>query len=100
MFKKYRIESKTRFFAFISLMIIIIFVSLNIILRPVYVDGATESKYDTIKIKSGDTLWTIATRYADEDTDIRKFIYQIIQINDIDGSEISPGHEIIIPILN
>ena len=50
------------------------------------------------EVESGDTLWTIATLYYDNNIDIRKAIYNIKKANDIDSAIITPGKKLIIPI--
>lgn len=46
-------------------------------------------------VKPGDTLWTIA-KHNRGNTDIRRYIYEIEQLNDING-HIYPGQTIILP---
>lgn len=99
MIKKYRVVSKIRFTVFIALILLMIFIGLGIAFRPVYVEaGSTEVKYETVMVESGDTLWDIANRYSDKTTDLRKFIYEITKLNNINGSELIPGQEIKIPL--
>lgn len=98
MFKRYRVESKTRFTLFIICVLLIMIGAVSLIIKPAYVSGATEERYETIKVKPGDTLWNIASIYADEHTDMRLFIYDISKINGINGSEITPGQILRIPL--
>ena len=98
MFKRYRVESKARFTLFIIITLLIIIGIVTMFLKPTYVSGSTEARFDTIKVKHGDTLWNIAAIYADEHTDMRAFIYDISQLNGITGSEIIPGQELKIPL--
>ena len=98
MFKRYRVESKARFTLFIIVTLLILVGTIAILLKPVYVSGSSEPRFDTIKVKNGDTLWSIASIYADETTDMRMFVYDISKLNGIDGNEIIPGQELIIPL--
>ena len=98
MFKRYRVESKARFSLFIIISLLIIIGSITMFFRPIYVAGSTEPEFDTIKVKHGDTLWSIASIYADENTDMRMFIYDISKLNGITGNEIIPGQELKIPL--
>lgn len=54
--------------------------------------------YAEVEIRAGDTLWQIAAEYKREDADIRRFIYDICQINDIRADELQPGRMIRVPI--
>ena len=42
-------------------------------------------------VKSGDTLWDIATEYAPKGTDKREYIFNIKKDNGLKRSEIYPG---------
>ena len=53
-------------------------------LRPVYV-------------LSGDTLWSLVEEYYDYEGDIRKAVYEVEQINNIDNGMICAGEIIYIP---
>ena len=98
MFKRYRVESKTRFTLFIIVTLFVIIMTAMMFLRPAYASGSSEPRFDTIKVKHGDTLWSIASIYADDNTDMRVFIYDISKLNGISGGEIVPGQELIIPL--
>lgn len=95
--KKYRVVSKVRFSLFIIILLSLIIGAASFIARPTIVVGSTEPTYEMVTVNDGDTLWSIASEFADEHTNLRMFIYEISELNDIDGAEISPGQEIKIP---
>ncbi len=99
MFKKYYIESKLRFTIFILTMILIIVMSISAMFHNVYADGKgnVTNTYYAVTVESGDTLWSIALRYSDGKTDIRKLIYEISSLNNLETSEISIGQQLLIP---
>ena len=47
--------------------------------------------YKDIVVKSGDTLWGIASNYTEPSKDIRKVINDICKLNDIKPGSIYPG---------
>lgn len=92
--KHYVLKNRKKFFNFIItlsiLLICILFVSNSY--------GYEEKKYDTISIKSGDTLWDIAKQYC-KSGDIRKYIFEIRKINGLSGNSIIyAGDELRIPV--
>ena len=99
MFKKYYIESKLRFTIFILSMMLIIIMSISAMFHNVYADGKGNvvNTYYAVTVESGDTLWSIALKYSDGKTDIRKFIYEISNINGLESSDISVGQQLLIP---
>ena len=58
-------------------------------------------KYETVselQIRSGDTLWDIATQYKAEGEDTRFFIYEIKKLNNLTGNVIKVGQVLYIPV--
>lgn len=95
--KKIVIKNKFRFICFL----LVVFTLLSILLVSVSNYGKVYSKsYDrfiTYYVKSGDTLWEIADSNNINNKDLRKLIYEIRELNDID-SNLFIGQEIIIPL--
>ncbi len=54
--------------------------------------------YTSIVVEKGDTLWNIANRHMNEDyTDIEDYIYEIKELNHLDGDSIYAGEYLMIP---
>jgi len=51
----------------------------------------------SIQVAAGDTLWDLVSEYYHYDSDIRKAIYEVKQINNLDNAKIIPGQIIYIP---
>lgn len=95
--KKYRITSK---FRFITSMIILIGLCVTGITAFTGLNTSvalTKQTYTEVQVASGDTLWSIANTYKGNDTDTRKAVYEICQINEIDASDLHPGMMLSIP---
>ena len=60
--------------------------------------AAEETVYEYVMVRSGDTLWEIASEYSDPSKDIRKNIKDICEINGIQSGKIYPGQIIKVPI--
>lgn len=54
---------------------------------------------EVVIVEKGDTLWDIAETYCPDDTDIRVYIYKIMEFNDmLSAGDIKVGEMIGIPI--
>jgi uncharacterized protein (DUF1684 family) len=61
------------------------------------VRAAEAPKYIEVEVHAGDTLWRIASKYKDEDQDIRSFIYDICKLNNVSADNLQAGDMILIP---
>ena len=59
--------------------------------------GETKVKTETVVVKSGSTLWSIASD-IDSNKDIRELVYEIQEMNGIVGNNVYAGQVIEIPI--
>lgn len=62
------------------------------------VHGNSKVSYDNIVVYKGDTLWSIALKYNPKNKDVRKTLYEIQKINNLNTVIITPGQELIVPI--
>ena len=60
--------------------------------------GENNSNFIRHEIENGESLWSIASQYHNQNVDLRKVIYEIKKINNINSSVITPGKELIIPL--
>lgn len=65
---------------------------------PEHTSAQNEKDYQLVYVETGDSLWSLAKRYVPKDKEIRKFIYEIRQLNDIDPSKLRPGELLKIPV--
>lgn len=81
-----------------SIFILIMFVTFNILITK-YV-AKTELKYEEYIVKSGDTIWSIATDLAEQNSEkyIKSIVNDIKKLNLLDDVIIYEGQEILIPI--
>lgn len=92
--KRYVLKNRMRFFGFLFIVFLITF----IVVYTASVSGYSEPVYQTVTVKSGDTLWSIAQQYKDDDCDIREYIYNVKKINDMDSSILFADTSILIPV--
>ena len=98
MHKHYKIVSMPRFITFLIICIVII-----ACIAAMFIKGTRKPSvpkietYKNIRIVSGDTLWNISKNCSGDGTDVRKAVYDICRINNINADEINPGDMIIVP---
>lgn len=83
--------------------VMIFFLVLAVSVAPSFSSNAylAGSAYETTHVKSGDTLWDIASRYSTEKDDIRQLTYAIREINKLnENAQIYPGQTLKIPVRN
>jgi hypothetical protein len=60
--------------------------------------GRQPVEYSEVIVKKGDSLWLIAREYYPKKQDIRKSIWEIREINNLDDASIKPGQVLKIPV--
>lgn len=99
---KYKVVSPIRFNVFL-LIVVFILVATIIGFRHV-LNSATRvdayGYYQQVEVKEGDTLWDYAEKYSDGKRDLRKIVYEIEEINELDSPEVKAGDILIIPVYN
>jgi sensor histidine kinase regulating citrate/malate metabolism len=91
--KKFVLKNKKRFFGFIMFVCIIVFT----LIYTQSAMGFKEQQYQSVAVNSGDTLWSIAQKY-NKGSNIRQYINEIKEINNLDSSLICDNSTIIIPV--
>ncbi|MFZ5966730.1 MAG: LysM peptidoglycan-binding domain-containing protein [Bacillota bacterium] len=95
---KLRIVNKFRFVSTLTLILLMLFFSINAVFHFTVAEGGIEQRFVEMHIKEGDTIWKLAQKYTPEGEDIRKTIYEIGIANDMRTYDIYPGQVIKIPI--
>ena len=65
-------------------------------IRAVSADQQRPAPTVEYRVKSGDTLWRIASR-VDPDEDRRKVVYRLMELNELSSATLSPGQSILLP---
>ena len=54
--------------------------------------------YEQITVHTGDTMWAIADRWADQGEGVREVIYRICETNSLANTNLKPGQKLLIPV--
>ncbi len=94
---RYRVTDINKFkrFMFLTILLISMISFTSILTLNAYSKDIPQ--FDYVSVQQGDTLWSIASDYADN-KDIREVIYEISKINNIHNNSIHPGDIIKIPL--
>lgn len=93
---RYKIINKGRFLLFLSIPVIIIF---SILFgMKVNARNETGSTFESIYVEEGDSLWSISNKYAPKNMDIRLYIDNVMEINELETVMLRPGQMLNVPI--
>lgn len=96
--KRMRIVNKRRFSVFMITTLSILFLTFGFLFNQIKsygIDKKIDNQYHTVTY--GETLWSIAEQYNNESRDIRDYIAETKEINNIYKSEIMPGDQLVLP---
>lgn len=95
--RKIILKNRERFFTFVILVAIFIVGTIVLLNIDNNAFGYSQPEYRFVYIDQGDTLWNIAQSNIKPGKDIREYIYEIKQINNLSSSELFVGQELLIP---
>jgi hypothetical protein len=99
--KRYVIVNPRRFFTFLTFVFLLISIIIFVFINSTKAHSSIyETRYRDYYVHEGDNLWDISSRNIPEGYDIRKMIYEIKELNNIETGYIYPGDTIKIPIYN
>ena len=95
--KSYRIKSKLRFTIFMLIVLLFVMTLLGAA-APRNTVNTSKVTYRTVEIAAGDTLWSLAEKYAPSARQVRKYVYEIKDVNGLETSDLYVGQLILVPI--
>lgn len=93
--KRLVIKSKFRFCTFICILTLLFTCSFGLVAAKA--GNTPEVQLKTVNVQSGDTLWNIAEENVPTGMDIREYIYNICEINDITADQLVSGMTVMLP---
>ena len=88
------VTTPTRFLVIISTMI----VALVLLLATSVLAAGPAPVTADYRVRSGDTLWSIAEYVGPDHADVRAVIAEIRDLNDLESSLIRPGQNLLVPV--
>ncbi len=92
-----RVKSRPRFIAFLIIVIGLMAGSFGFITGMNETTASVTTNYTTYTVCAGDTLWDIANEVNYNNTDTRKIVHAICQVNDIQAGDLQPDMVLTIP---
>ena len=80
----YRIVNPFRFFIFVLVCVMILAFAVSTVIGIADAQAASADTYAQVLVDENDTLWDIAEEYSDNKMDIRQYVRDICETNDID----------------
>lgn len=97
--KRYKIVNKFKFIRFITMVLLAGFIFILLVQnRNQAYSSVYKEQYMEVQVEKGDTLWEIAKEFMPENYDVRKMVYEIRQLNDMNSGNIYPKEIIKVPI--
>lgn len=99
--RKYVIVDSRRFFTFVTFMLIICTMITTLVFSLQMAHGDVYNQnYKEYKVIHGDSLWGISLQNMPENYDVRRMVFDIKELNNMETSYIYQGDTIKIPIYN
>ncbi|MDD6154776.1 MAG: LysM peptidoglycan-binding domain-containing protein [Eubacteriales bacterium] len=96
--RKYRITNARRFRVFMVVLLIIGLGLVSVLSGFISAEAATANEPVEYVVESGDSLWSVASQYTDNDTDVRETVYKIRKANNLTDAGLTAGQTIEIPV--
>jgi nucleoid-associated protein YgaU len=61
-------------------------------------DASEKPVYESVVVRSGDTIWGLAEAYGDDSRSIRSLVNEICAVNDVAAGDLYPGQVMRIPV--
>lgn len=91
------IIDKKKFFRFILISVLLLNLLISLFVAPILTKADEEPIFETVTVRIGDTLWSIAEEYSGAG-DVRSFVYELKKHNNLKSANLSVGQQILVPI--
>lgn len=91
-----KIRNPLRFYCFILVSMCFLSLLTSAFLPEVH--GQADMQYETVHIRSGDSLWSIAETYKPEHIKLQSFIREIKECNQMEEALVYAGTTLLVPV--
>lgn len=97
--RRYKVVKPFRFFVFVLICITSLVLAAYAVFGSGHADAESLTRYTEVKVQENDTLWNLVETYnPDANIDVRKALYDVYEVNNIDAADIKAGDTILIPV--
>lgn len=97
--RRYRVVNPVRFFIFVLICVFTITFAGFALFDNSNADAASVNTYKQVTVEDNGTLWAIAEEYCIPTMDVRDFIDEICEVNDISSNDfLQTGDVIFVPL--
>ena len=97
--RRYKIVNPARFFVFVLICVLTIVFAGYTLINLGSAEASSVSTYQQVIIDSNDSLWEVAAEHCQSNMDVRDYIDDICETNDITSNDVlQPGQVIFVPI--
>lgn len=97
--RRYKVVKPFRFFVFVLVCITSLVLGAYAVIGSGHADAESLTRYTEVKVQDNDTLWNLVETYnPDANIDVRKALYDVYEVNNIDDADIKAGDTILIPV--
>lgn len=97
--RRYRIVNPIRFFIFVCICVLTIVFSAYTLINLNTAQASSVNTYQQVVVHDNGTLWDIAEKHCQSNMDIRDYIYEICDINDISSNDsLYAGDILFVPV--
>ncbi|MBQ0018719.1 MAG: LysM peptidoglycan-binding domain-containing protein [Clostridiales bacterium] len=96
---RYRIVNPVRFFIFILAVVMMIAFASATLIKSGNAEASSVDTYMQVVVEDRDSLWSIAESYCNTNMDLRDYIDDVCEINDIDSNDmLHEGDVLFVPL--
>ena len=91
------IKNRRRFITFLTCSMLLLYILVSFVISPNFTEAGVDKPIETVTVRKGDTLWSIAEEYTETSGDIRAMMQRIKEKNELSSPMLIIGQTLVIP---